>query len=106
LSLANAILTKLNLPKVLTIRITPELLSKAEARAARLGLNCVGYVRSLIEHDLHAAASEKRNKFTSEDLVGSFRLGGMPATNRQVRENLIGQEPKSETHCRQIAAIF
>jgi len=68
--------------------MAPSLLAKAEARAVRLGLDRAGYVRSLIEHDLASGRAEPRRKFASEDLVGAFRLGGVSATNRRVRENL------------------
>ena len=74
--------------RVLTVRIGPGLLAKAEARAARLGLDRAGYVRSLIEHDLASSAAPSRGRFASEDLVGAFRLGGESATNRRVREIL------------------
>ena len=74
--------------KILTIRITAGLLAKAEARAAHLGLGRAGYVRSLIEHDLEAATVKTARRFASEDLVGAFRLGGIPATNKHVREKL------------------
>ena len=74
--------------RILTVRIAPELLAKAEARAVQLGLDRAGYVRSLIEHDLESSTGRPRRRFASEDLVGAFRLGGKPATNKRVRENL------------------
>ena len=74
--------------RVLTVRIAPGLLAKAEARAVRLGLDRAGYVRSLIEHDLETSTGQARRQFASEDLVGAFRLGGESATNRRVRETL------------------
>ena len=76
--------------KVLTVRIPVDLLSRAEARAHRLGLDRAKYVRQLIEQDMDAAGGEdiSRTGFVSEDLAGSFRLGGRPATNRRVRERL------------------
>jgi hypothetical protein len=74
--------------RVLTVRIAPGLLAKAEARAVRLGLDRAGYVRSLIEHDLRTPTGRSRPGFASEDLVGAFRLGGESATNRRVREAL------------------
>lgn len=73
---------------VLTVRIEPNLLSRAEARAARLGLDRAGYVRSLIQQDLEEAVVPARSRFASEDLVGAFRLGGASASNARVRENL------------------
>ena len=74
--------------KVLTVRIAPQLLAKAEARAVQLGLDRAGYVRNLIEQDLEAAKMPGRRRFSSEDLVGAFQLGGGPATNSRVREML------------------
>jgi len=76
--------------KVLTVRVPVALLSRAEARAHRLGLDRAKYVRQLIEQDIDAAEGEgtSRKAFVSEDLAGSFRLGGRPATNRRVREQM------------------
>jgi hypothetical protein len=74
--------------KVLTIRIAPELLAKAESRAVQLGLDRAGYVRSLIAQDLETSSDKSRRRFASEDLVGAFRLGGKSATNRLVRQTL------------------
>ena len=64
------------------------MLSRAEARAARLGLDRARYVRNLIEQDLEHGNAATRSRFASEDLVGAFRLGGQLATNSRVRENL------------------
>lgn len=76
--------------KVLTIRIPPDLLSKAEARAAHLGLDRAKYVRSLIEEDLAEGDRKPRHKFASEDLIGSCESPYLPpgtsATNSRVRE--------------------
>ena len=72
--------------KVLTIRIPPELLSKAEARAARLGLDRAKYVRSLIEEDLAAKEPARTHRFASADLAGSYVGDGKPATNARIRE--------------------
>ena len=74
--------------QVLTVRIDPDLLSRAEARAARLGLDRAGYVRDLIRQDLERPDANVRGRFASEDLVGAFRLGGTPATNPRVREQI------------------
>ena len=76
--------------KVLTVRVPVDLLGRAEARAHRLGLDRAKYVRQLIEQDVQAAAGEARSMrgFASEDLAGTFQLGGRPATNRRVREQL------------------
>jgi uncharacterized protein len=69
---------------VLTVRIAPELLAKAEQRALQLGLDRARYVRSLIQEDLKAAKGKPGCRFASEDLVGAFRLGGSSATNERV----------------------
>ena len=74
--------------KVLTVRIAPQLLAKAEARAVQLGLDRAGYVRNLIEQDLEAAKMPARRRFASEDLAGAFRLGGVSATNPRARAML------------------
>jgi hypothetical protein len=77
--------------KVLTLRIPVDLLSRAEARAQRLGLDRAKYVRQLIEQDMEAAAEKEaspKTRFASEDLAGRYRLGGRPATNARARERL------------------
>jgi len=74
--------------KVLTLRLDPDLLGKAEARAARLGLDRAKYVRSLIEEDLAGASPAAHRKFVSEDLVGMYEGSGTAATNDSVRERL------------------
>lgn len=73
--------------QVLSLRIKPELLAKAESRAAQLGLDRGKYVRELIEQDL-ARGDGKRAKFGSEDFIGSMSLGAGPYTNRRVRETV------------------
>ncbi len=75
--------------KVLTIRVSPDLLSKAEGRAARLGLDRAKYVRSLIEEDLAREPAKRKHVFASEDLIGSVVPDLPPrtsATNAVVRE--------------------
>ncbi len=74
--------------RVLSIRIPPDLLSKAEARAARLGLDRAKYVRGLIEDDLAGKHPITKHKFASEDLVGCYtsKTPGQSATNARVRE--------------------
>jgi hypothetical protein len=84
--------------RVLTVRITPELLAKTEERAVQLGLDRAGYVRNLIEQDLKSSRSSRR-RFASEDLVGVFRLGGKSATNDRVRDRMRRRgRKKGETH--------
>ena len=74
--------------KVLTIRIHADLLSRAEARAARLGLDRAKYVRALIEEDLASASDESPHVFASEDLAGMYEGPGCAATNAAVRRRL------------------
>ena len=74
--------------KVLTVRLNPELLGKAEARAARLGLDRAKYVRSLIEEDLSNGSPGTSRKFASEDLAGMYEGSGHPATNTTTRRRL------------------
>jgi hypothetical protein len=81
--------------KVLTVRIAPELMAKAEARAVQLGMDRAKYIRNLIENDLDTAKTPSKIRFASEDLVGAFRLGGRPATNQRVREMLGRRSSKS-----------
>ncbi len=74
--------------KVLTLRMDAELLGKAEARAARLGLDRAKYVRTLIEEDLAEGAGEAPCKFASEDLAGMYEGPGQAACNAVVRERI------------------
>jgi len=74
--------------KVLTVRIDADLLGKAEARAARLGLDRAKYVRSLIEEDLADANDMSPYKFASEDLAGMYEGSGRAATNAASRRRL------------------
>lgn len=77
--------------QVLTVRVPPDLIAKADARAAQLGLDRGKYVRSLIEQDVVAGAKERRpRRFASEEFIGSVPLGRGPYTNARVRE-IIGQ---------------
>ena len=86
--------------KVLTVRIPVDLLGRAAARAHRLGLDRAKYVRQLIEQDIDAAHGEEKSRrgFVPEDLAGSFRLGGRPATNRRVRERLRARRPAAQAN--------
>ena len=73
--------------QVLTVRISPELVAKADARAAELGLDRGKYVRSLIEQDVNARRrGRKKHVFASEDFIGSVPLARGPYENRRVRE--------------------
>lgn len=74
--------------KILTIRLDPELLGKAEERAAGMGLDRAKYVRSLIEDDLAGAAELLPRKFASEDLAGIYEGTGQAATNVSARDRL------------------
>lgn len=83
--------------KVLTIRIDADLLGKAEARAARLGLDRAKYVRSLIEEDLSQAPAAPSRTFASEDLAGIYEGNGHSATNTVVRERMRRRAMEGET---------
>jgi hypothetical protein len=74
--------------RILTVRIDPVLLEKAEARAARLGLDRANYVRSLIEEDLAAGREERNRGFVSMDLAGIYEGSGQTATNDEVRKRM------------------
>jgi len=72
--------------QVLTVRVPPELIAKADARAAQLGLDRGKYVRALIEQDVASKArGSRKRRFASEDFIGSTPLGRGPYTNRRVR---------------------
>lgn len=72
--------------QVLTVRVPPELIAKADARAAQLGLDRGKYVRALIEQDVAAGVRDSRKRrFASESFIGSVPLGRGPYTNRRVR---------------------
>lgn len=74
--------------KVLTLRMDPVLLEKAEARAARLGVDRAKYVRSLIEEDLASGAMKSGPGFASSDLAGMYEGSGKAATNRETRARM------------------
>jgi hypothetical protein len=74
--------------EVLTVRVPPDLLSRAEARAGRLGVDRAAYVRGLIEEDLGREARSAEHRFGSEDLAGYYTGTGEAATNAVVRKNL------------------
>jgi hypothetical protein len=80
--------------KVLTLRLSPELLARAEARAARLGLDRAKYVRMLVEEDLAVGGEMGGSgvrRFASEDLAGMYVGDGCAATNAAARERLRGR---------------
>ena len=74
--------------KVLTVRVPVVLLSQADAKATRLGLDRTQYVRQLIQQNLTDGDAVRQRGFKSEDLAGRFRLGGTSATNERVRQQL------------------
>lgn len=74
--------------KVLTLRMEPDLLAKAEARAARLGLDRAKYVRSLIEEDLASGGKKTGAGFASADLAGIYEGDGKAATNQETRARM------------------
>lgn len=72
--------------QVLTVRVPPDLIAKADARASELGLDRGKYVRSLIEQDVATSRRSRRKKpFASEDFLGSTPFGRGPYTNSRVR---------------------
>jgi hypothetical protein len=72
--------------EVLTVRVSPELLVKADVRAAELGLDRGKYIRSLIEQDVaESARAAPTHRFRSEAFIGSTPLGRGPYVNRRVR---------------------
>jgi hypothetical protein len=84
---------------VLTVRVPPDLLARADARASQLGLDRGKYVRGLIEQDLTAAASERRRpSFSSESFIGSVPLGRGPYTNARVRTIVRRRLERREAH--------
>ena len=73
--------------QMLTVRVPPELLARADTRAAELGLDRGKYVRALIEHDVASAGRSRRKRaFASEDFIGSAPLGEGPYVNRRIRK--------------------
>jgi hypothetical protein len=86
--------------QALTVRVSPSLIAKADARAAELGLDRSKYLRSLIEQDVNASRRGGRSrKFASEDFIGSVPLARGPYTNRRiravVRERLVAKREKN-----------
>ena len=71
---------------MLTVRVPPDLLAKADRRATELGLDRGKYMRSLIEQDLAEGGRKPRRRvFASEDFIGSAPVARGPYTNRRVR---------------------
>ena len=70
------------------MRVDAELLGRAEAKAALLGMDRAQYVRSLIEEDVAGGCDEGRREFASEDLAGMYEGLGVGAGNQVVREQL------------------
>lgn len=66
----------------------PVLLEKAEARAARLGVDRAKYVRSLIEEDLASVGRKTGSAFASSDLAGMYEGSGRAATNPETRSRM------------------
>lgn len=77
----------------------PQKLAVLDRRAAELGQDRSGYVRSLIEQDLKSALRPRKHIFASEDLVGCVRTGlsnGKNATVRQaIRQRLMARHAKN-----------
>ena len=85
--------------QVLTVRVQPALLAKADSRAAQLGLNRGKYLRDLIERDVAADDGKKSRTFASKNFIGSVPLGQGPYTNGRVRaavrSRLLGKREKN-----------
>lgn len=83
--------------QVLTVRVPPDLIAKADARAAELGLDRGKYVRALIEQDVASGARRSRKRrFVSEDFIGSVPLRKGPYTNKRVRAIVAGRLKREE----------
>jgi hypothetical protein len=76
---------------VLTIRMAPQKLAKLDRRAAELGRDRSGYVRSLIEQDLKSAPRPRKHVFASPDLVGCVATGIKSGDNATVRRVIRGR---------------
>lgn len=66
----------------------PDLLERAEARAARLGVAREKYIRSLIEEDLASGSEMTGVGFASSDLAGIYEGSGKAATNQETRARM------------------
>ena len=69
-----------------------ELLNRAEARVAGLGLDRAGYVPDLLLRDVEDAKNPARRRVASEDWVGTFRFG-------------MATEPNSENPCSAVSEV-
>ena len=74
--------------KLLTLRMDPDLLEKAEARAAGLGVDRTKYLRSLIEEDLASCGKTTEIGFASSDLAGIYEGDGKAPTNQETRARM------------------
>ena len=74
--------------RILTLRLDPVLLERAEARAARRGVDRAKYVRSLIEEDLASGENQTGPGFASSDLAGMYDGSGKAATNQETRAQM------------------
>jgi Arc/MetJ-type ribon-helix-helix transcriptional regulator len=70
---------------VITLRLPPGQLAQLDRRAAALGRNRSGYLRSLLEEDL-SRPDTKGHRFASKDLIGAFRTGHARGDNATVRK--------------------
>ena len=71
---------------ILTLRLPPGKLAQVDRRAAELGQDRSGYMRTLIENDIKSAPKSRKHVFASEDLVGCVRTGIRRGDNRTVRK--------------------
>jgi hypothetical protein len=66
--------------------MAPQKLARLDRRAAELGRNRSGYVRSLIEEDLKTHPKPSKYVFASKDLVGCVSTGIKEGDNATVRK--------------------
>ena len=72
--------------QVLTVRLSPPLLSRLDRKAAALGRTRAEHVRQVLEADL-AAAQPKSKRFACLSLKGRYALG-LGSDNAAVRKAL------------------
>lgn len=87
---------------VLTLRLPPQKLAKVDRRAAELGQDRSGYIRSLIDEDLQTAGQPGKHVFASEDLVGCVNTGIKSSSSARlrkiIRDRLTARYAKNRRH--------
>ena len=81
----NFAVIQMRMANVVTLRLPAGKLARVDRRAAELGRDRSGYIRTLIDQDLAQPRERNRHKFASEDLIGAFNLGQGTADNATVR---------------------